>query len=89
MQYRKQTNQVYRYLSELLYNSNYKNIHYNPHQHQKSKKGINTCGRHSGLFIKFGVEPEEYNKIIKFLKKKLGYKCLDKMVTDLTDNFFI
>ena len=41
--YREETDQVKNYLADLLINSPYE-LHYNPHQHQESKKGINTCG---------------------------------------------
>ena len=79
--YRRLTNQMYKYLSDLLYKSDYKNIHYNPYQLQESKKGINTCGRHVGLFILLDMDPEDYYKFMCYLKKKLKYKNFDLLVT--------
>lgn len=84
MKYRKRTRQVYNHLARMLHDSNYKNIHYNPYQHQKSKKGINTCGRHVGMFLRLNIDPEDYHKIIKKLTKYLDYKSPDELVTDLT-----
>ena len=42
--YRKESNQIRAYLSQLLGNSKY-TIHYNDHQLQKLQPGISTCGR--------------------------------------------
>ena len=58
--YRKQTNQCKNYLAQLMLDSGY-DIHYNNYKHQKRGSGINTCGRHSGYFLRNNLFPDEYN----------------------------
>ena len=84
--YREKTNQLKRHLSELLYDSPYENIHYNPHKHQKHKNGVNTCGRHCGVFLKFELDPEEYNDLLKDLKN-IYNENYDKLIVDLTKKY--
>jgi hypothetical protein len=86
MKYRKQTGQVINHLRKLLYNSDYNNIHYNPHQHQRYSGNINTCGRHAGLYMRFNLDPEDYNKLLNRLSNITGIKDKDKLVTHLTEN---
>lgn len=83
--YRKETDQVKNYLADLMVNSPYR-LHYNPYKHQEAKRGINTCGRHCALFLKSEMDPEDYNRLYKSIKKTLKYngKYNDKIVTDLT-----
>lgn len=83
-EYRKETNQTKRYLSNLLCRSYYKNLHYSPHIHQEYKPGINTCGRHVGMFLKLGLEPELYNEFISKLSEISG-KTKDEVILDLTN----
>ena len=70
--YRIETNQIKGALSRLIYNSPFKKIHYNPHKHQNiNNKDSATCGRHCSLFLKYGEEPEKYNKFIQFASEYL------------------
>lgn len=82
--YRKKTGQTRKELSRLLHDSKYKYLHYNPHQHQEHYRGINTCGRHCGLFLRLGLDPEIYNNVLNNLSKSLE-KTPDELVTELTD----
>jgi hypothetical protein len=84
--YRKKTNQTKNYLSDLLYDSDYNDIHYNPHKHQESRFGINTCGRHCAAFLKLGIDPEEYDYFIKKLAD-IHDMPLDKLIVKMTENF--
>jgi hypothetical protein len=83
MSYRKETNQMKDNLSRLLYYSPYKNLHYNPHQHQMKKKGVNTCGRHCALYLYMALEPEKYNEMMKEISEMYG-GSYDEMVTKIT-----
>ena len=83
--YRQENNQVCRHLTKLLHNSNYKNLHFNPHQHQEHKKGVNTCGRHVGVFLKLAGDPEDYNTIMSNVVKTLGLKNEDELIVNLTE----
>lgn len=83
--YRYQTNQTKRFLSRLLYNSSYV-LHYSPHIHQMDDDGINTCGRHTALFLKLSLEPEKYNDFISILSLVSGMSA-DDIVTKITNNF--
>ena len=84
--YREKTDQTKRYLSELLYESPYENIHYNPHKHQLHKDGVNTCGRHCAVFLKMEQDPEEYNELLKDLKNIYKMKY-DPLIVNLTKKY--
>ena len=79
MAYRKISNQVHKTLSNLLKDSHYI-IHYNDHQMQQLKRGINTCGRHCLVRCfnnHYGID--EYFKAIQYNSKK--EKCsMDELV---------
>lgn len=85
--YRAETDQVKNYLADLLIDSPYR-IHYNPYKHQEVKRGINTCGRHVASFLKAEMDPEDYHKLYKSIKKTLKYngKYNDRAITDLTSD---
>lgn len=82
-EYRAQTDQVKNYLADLMLNSPYE-LHYSPHKHQQCKLGINTCGRHCGVFLKLELEPEEYNNIIRMNTKG---KFIDDKILKLSNKF--
>lgn len=79
-EYRMHTQQLYNYLSDLMYRSPYK-LHYNDHKYQQSKMGVNTCGRHCGIYMRLDYDPEKYYKFMK----NFNYKNFDKLAVDLTN----
>ena len=79
--YRAKSNQVKSILANWLGNSDYRIVHYNPHQHQFSS---NICGRLAGLFLKSPDEPEAFNKKLKDLSKLTGIK-IPELSVDLTE----
>lgn len=84
----KYTNKIYdpvlRKILKRYIKLNKKNkVEYNDNQLQKFKKGINTCGRWCGIFLKYDkVTIDEFNEIFNFYKSK-GYD-LDELITNLT-----
>lgn len=75
--FRKQVNQDYTHLLDMMYNSPY-NLTYNHHQFQKKKDDVNTCGRHCAVRLMCRNIPlDVYIKAFKGLDA-------DKTVTFLT-----
>lgn len=85
--YREDSNQTKNYLSELLYHSPYEEIHYNDHPHQRHMYGVNTCGRHCSVFLKLGLDVDDYNELLEDLKNIYNNKNFDELIVDLTKNF--
>ena len=81
--YRKRTGQIFKELSDLMYHSKYKKLHYNPYKHQGDDSF--TCGRHAGLFMKLNVDPEIYHKIMTDLANKMSLNN-DELSIILTEN---
>jgi hypothetical protein len=83
MEYRKHSNQLHKTLSILLQKSPYR-IHYNDHQMQEFKNGINTCGKHClARCYNSDKNIDQYYKAIKYHSKKEN-KSMDSIVNDLT-----
>lgn len=81
--YRKQSNQDYPYLSELMYNSPFE-LNYNEFVFQKSRGDIKTCGRHCAVRLSLRhYNIYDYKTILDSLTKimKTDY---DGIVTYLT-----
>ena len=86
-QYRMKTDQVTRDVNILLnaaLREGYK-IEYNDHKHQERKKGINTCGRWAGTFLKRGGSIEEFNNFVRKYAGAYKIKNLDDAIVKLTD----
>ena len=82
-EYAKESGQDHTWLSDLFRKSPYE-IHYNEHQYQKYGKGINTCGRHVGMFLCSGMTTDQYWKCMCELKRRSGAKDFDELVVDMT-----
>lgn len=85
-EYAEKSGQNHTYLSNLFRDSIY-DIHYNEHQYQKYGKGINTCGRHVGLFLSSGMTTDQYYKYMSKLKKDTNEPSFDQLVVDITRPF--
>lgn len=83
--YRSMTNQLRNDIARLMVNSRYKDLFYNEFQYQKMKKGINTCGRWCGLFLKSNMLPYKFKHLISDLHKTIApNSSLDKLSVILT-----
>jgi hypothetical protein len=76
-------NNIIPYLSWLFINSKYK-IEYNNYQLQSMQKGINTCGRHILMRLKYRkYNIDQYKKFLDRLLKKYNIDNYDLLVTKL------
>ena len=82
-EFRRNTNQKYPILSQLLLDSPYE-LTYNDIDYQKHKQDIRTCGRHCVVRLKCrNLTDEEYEEFIKYYCKELRINP-DELVTVLT-----
>lgn len=83
-EFRKQSNQFYPYLSNLMYKSDY-NINFNEFPFQQKKNDIKTCGRHCvvRVFCK-SINIYQYKDILDKLCKKFKLNNYDEFVTLIT-----
>lgn len=68
-------------------------IHYNDHKHQRNGRGINTCGRYSACFLKYGNPGsggviEDFHKFLTNYKKHNNCTSYDDAIVKLTKNYF-
>ena len=64
-------------------------LYYSQHHYQKLKKGINTCGRWCGLFLRHiihGGNEESFYNLVNELCKKYKFTDFDIFVTLITNN---
>lgn len=85
--YLEQSGQVRKKLQKLMKFSGYGDLNYNEHRYQQMKEGINTCGRHSGLFLRSGLTSDQYYNMMSKIKKELG-GSYDSIIVKLTDGMF-
>ena len=83
-EYSKQVDQDYPALSELLLNCPY-TIHYNNKHLQAKREGVATCGRWTGLFMRYNIPVEQFSNKFMNLKKN-GYD-IDQIVVDISNKY--
>lgn len=71
--FKKESNQDYPYLTQLIYNSGYK-VRYNQYRLQKGDNNINCCGRHALVRLCFRhLNEDQYSKMLRKIQKSPGY----------------
>lgn len=82
-------NMNYPYLVSLLlkYAENGGEVHYNEFRLQREGGNIATCGRHCLIRLMWrGLPIKQYYRLLKDLKKEMGYRSFDDVVLALTDD---
>lgn len=70
--YRNLTNQLKNDIARLMVHSKYGDLYYNEFEYQEMKKGINTCGRWCGLYLKSNMLPYKFHHLISDLNKTVA-----------------
>lgn len=63
-------------------------IHYNDHKHQRNGRGINTCGRYSGCFLKYARSVDDFHRYLTNYARHHNYPTYDDAIVGLTNNYF-
>lgn len=63
-------------------------IHYNDHKHQRSGKGINTCGRYSACFLKYARSVDDFHRFLSTYARHHNCPTYDDAIVKLTQNYF-